>query len=175
MEHHELIQLLKYQEKKVEGQLDAIRQTIAIMERALTGSSTMPTPAPTSTSSALNRLLKDSERSLEDSNRPGKKREKQGPVVKNGNELLPAKGKKARRVIIPNEYKNSASYTKKIAYLLLHEGPMSSVQLVDRIAELEPETPRDKIERSVTIGASNMYRKGLVKAKREGRRYIYGL
>lgn len=175
MENQELIQLLKLQEKKLEGNLEAIRQTIKLVSEGFDFQPAKQVEVVVEYDDVDETIEAPKKvKPTPKAEKPVEKKEpKQNTPVLKGNELFPKKGYDTRRVVVPETYIDSASYTKKIAYLLIKEGNMSSVQLIDRISELEPNADKKIIERSVTIGASNMNRKGLVNSRREGRRYIY--
>jgi hypothetical protein len=185
MNNQEILQYLKFQEKKVEGQLEALRMAISTIEGAFNNAAVKPassvnearietivenTPAHVpAVEAAASVVLADK--------REAKAIKIVGPSVINW-EVRPSndkKGKGTRPVKLGKTYKTNKSYTKKIAYLLLKEGERSSQELMDRIKELEPSEPSVKVERSVAIGTSSMYRKGLINARKDGRRYIYSL
>ena len=176
MNNQDILQYLKYQEKRVEGQLEALRMSITTIENAFNGvEEPVLTPVSVSekpsTSSGV--ILEPSTKESV----AAKSAKVKGPFVENW-EVKPSndtKGKGTRPVKLGKTYKENKSFTKKIAFLLLKEGERSTVELIDRIKELEPGEASIKIERSVAIGTSSMYRKGLVEAKKEGRRYIYSL
>lgn len=177
MNNQDILQYLKYQEKRVEGQLEALRMSITTIENAFNGVDqqvSAPVAEKKATSSGVILEATQQDAVVGQVAKPVKSK---GPVVENW-EVKPSndnKGKGTRPVKLGKTYKDNKSYTKKIAFLLLKEGERSTVELIDRIKELEPGEPSIKVERSVAIGTSSMYRKGLIEAKKEGRRYIYSL
>ena len=185
MNNQEILQYLKFQEKKVEGQLEALRMAINTIEGAFNGAETQSSSAVNEArietivdQAPIQRIATNEVSTVVAAEEKETKTEKKvGPSVVNW-EVRPSndkKGKGTRPVKLGKTYKANKSYTKKIAYLLLKEGDRSSQELMDRIKELEPSEPHVKVERSVAIGTSSMYRKGLINARKDGRRYIYSL
>lgn len=172
MNNQEILQYLKYQEKKVEGQLEALRMSISTIESAFAGT-LQNANSENTVAATYTAPVSASENSIAEA-KPIKSK---GPFVDKW-EVKPSndsKGKGTRPVKLGKNYKENKSYTKKIAFLLLKEGERSTVELIERIKDLEPSEPDTKVERSVAIGTSSMYRKGLINAKKDGRRYIYSL
>ena len=186
MNNQEILQYLKFQEKKVEGQLEALRMAISTIEGAFNSAAVEPSSAVNearsetiveNTPTHVPAVEPVSARVESADKKVAKAIKIVGPSVINW-EVRPSndkKGKGTRPVKLGKTYKTNKSYTKKIAYLLLKEGERSSQELMDRIKELEPSEPTVKVERSVAIGTSSMYRKGLINARKDGRRYIYSL
>lgn len=179
MNNQEILQYLKYQEKKVEGQLEALRLAINTIEGAFSGeiqnlnSSHNTTPSEKPVAASMTAPVGEPDNKAE----APKAAKYKGPFVDKW-EVKPSndsKGKGTRPVKLGKNYQDNKSYTKKIAYLLLKEGERSTVELIERIKDLEPGEPDTKVERSVAIGTSSMFRKGLINAKKDGRRYIYSL
>jgi hypothetical protein len=186
MNNQEILQYLKFQEKKVEGQLEALRMAISTIEGAFTAASSTVeevVEAKVETPVVALETVKKTPAATKKTVAAAPVAEKtpkakfEGPSVVNW-EVRPSndkKGKGTRPVKLGKTYKTNKSYTKKIAFLLLKEGDRSSQELMDRIKELEPSESNVKVERSVAIGTSSMYRKGLINARKDGRRYIYSL
>lgn len=182
MNNQEILQYLKFQEKKVEGQLEALRMAIGTIENAFAGQASSPVVAaqtesvatPVTPAAPVEATIATKKSVETVAVKPIKQ---VGPSVVDW-EVRPSndkKGKGTRPVKLGKTYKTNKSYTKKIAFLLLKEGDRSSQELMERIKELEPSEPTVKVERSVAIGTSSMYRKGLINARKDGRRYIYSL
>lgn len=182
MNNQEILQYLKFQEKKVEGQLEALRMAISTIEGAFSGTSTAAVAVEANVEAPVAAVEPETapveETKVEKpATEKATKPKYEGPSVVKW-EVRPSndkKGKGTRPVKLGKTYKTNKSYTKKIAFLLLKEGDRSSQELMDRIKELEPSEPHVKVERSVAIGTSSMYRKGLINARKDGRRYIYSL
>ncbi|MXV15177.1 hypothetical protein [Hufsiella ginkgonis] len=98
-------------------------------------------------------------------------------------ELAALKQKRGRKprasvkaaVEAPTEYNSKLKFDKKIAYALAKAGPSFKEDVFKVLNDLEPEVDPKKLDKDVTVKLSSMFKKGLVKAEREGRKYRYSL
>ncbi|MGB0167208.1 MAG: hypothetical protein ACPF8V_10185 [Luteibaculum sp.] len=170
MDKSSVVHFLRIQEVQLENQLKALRQTMALIEGNQNGYdshvslSERVEPAKTATASAPVQAVQEEEKEAAPK---GPKNKLVGKAEVNGRKVRPVK--------LPKSYDSNLSYTRKLAYLLAEKGPQTSQDLIKEVEKLEPSEDKDKIARSVTITASAMFRKGLVKAKRKGRAYLYSI
>jgi len=173
MNQNTVIDYLKVQAQQLEDQLEALNRTIGLLQTLNSRNAlpTMPLPVVSETNVA------SVKRTFADTPKKSVKAEKKPKLVKN--ELKPAVkivgGHKVRPVKVVANYSPKLSYTKKIVYLLSAIGPLTSQQLIDEIIKREPGVDLKKVDQSVKISASSLYRKNLVNAERQGRAYVYSV
>ncbi len=174
MDKSSVIHFLRIQEVQLENQLKALRQTMALIE----GSNGQ---VPEHVSATVAKVAQAQPAATQEATAEApaaveEKKEAAPPKPKNklvGKGMV--NGRKVRDVKIPKEYTVNLSYTKKLAFLLKEFGPQTSQDLTDRVIKFEPKEDREKVETSVKITASAMFRKGLINAKRKGRAYVYSV
>ena len=169
MDQTTVIDYLRAQAQQLEDQLEALNRTIGLLQTLNSRNAlpNMPLPAVQVPTPEVEKAPRNT----------AEKPVKAPKVVKN--ELRPAVSKvgghKVRAVKMPTSYKPELSYTKKIVFLLKENGPLTSQELIEAIQKREPKTPLKKIDQSVKISASALYRKKLVNAERKGRAYVYSV
>lgn len=85
------------------------------------------------------------------------------------------KFKKRKVFVAPEKFDKNLSYTKKIAYILNKKGSITGEQILDELVKLEKGLNPTKAKNTVNTYASQMLKRGIVTAARNGRKYVYTL
>jgi hypothetical protein len=183
MKQNDVIAYLKKQEIQLAAQLEALQQTIALLQ-TLSDKNALPNDFSQVIPKNEQKVAK--QKNVKASN-PVKAIDKvPSEVILNfpsanivEGKLIPEvdtyNGRTTRPLAIPSKYNMKDSYSKKVVYLLANKGPKTTQELIDAIVKLEPKTPFKTVDQSVRIAGSALFKKTLIKATRQGRKYVYSV
>lgn len=75
----------------------------------------------------------------------------------------------------PSSYEAKLKMESKVAYALAKTGPAFKEDVTRVLNDLEPDADPRKLDKDVTVKLSSLFKKGRIKATREGRKYRYSL
>jgi hypothetical protein len=91
------------------------------------------------------------------------------------NSGIQLKKKKIKVFFAPEKFDKNMSYTKKIAFILNKKDGITGDQILAELMKMEKGLDPIKAKNTVNTYASQMIKRGIITAVRNGRKYVYNL